>query len=372
LTRALARALLVTMAVTTACRDGNTASPPPVTVAGRVETNPDPAPGDPLVIGALFASSGAQAAMDAPVLAAAQAAVTVQRAAGTAIDMLTADTRSDLATATDGARRLIEAGAAVLLVGCDGDVAVNAAQVASRRGVLVLSPCTSDTTFGPDTAGSLAFTLGPANDAQGNALAEHAVASGQPAAITVAALTSLDATQQCRAFAARYRALGGAVLAEIETNRDDTADAIATQVAKLPAPALIVECDGHERFASLVSALRARRVAAPVLGGVGADGVDGALVGVGYLTPLAVDRAAPGPTALLRAGAPPIGRALLGAAAVDVLLAAVARAGVTDGPTLATALRAGPVTTTLGSLGVDARQRLNGPPLTFVGQRLSG
>jgi ABC-type branched-subunit amino acid transport system substrate-binding protein len=370
--RARHRLLIVVVAtlavVAPACRDAAPvseprATEPPVTVAGHTETSADPRTDRRLVVGLLFAATGAQAGTDHPVAITTRAQLARQRAAGVALDVLEADTASVLATGTDAARRLLDAGAEVLLVGCDGDVLVNAARVASRRQALVISACAGDTRFGADVAGTLAFTLGAANDVQGALLAERAMANGWDRALTITDLTPADGTQQCRAFTTRYRALGGTTVAELEVAADSSGDEVAAQAARLPAPAVVISCVGAGRVGEFLGALRARGVTAPVLAGTGGDGVDG----VGHLTPVVLAPDTRAVQSLQATGAPVYGRALLGAAAVDVVLALAVGDPTADGPQLAAALRRAPVATAFGTFRVDAGQRLVADPPTFVG-----
>jgi ABC-type branched-subunit amino acid transport system substrate-binding protein len=335
-----------------------------VTVAGTHVAREDPASDGRTVIGVLLAQSGPLAAADARVLAGVQAEVASLQARGASspggpIELVVADTGSDLQVATEAAGRLLDRGADVLVVGCDPDVARNATRAAARSGRVVLAPCIGDAALGPDATGGVLFTFGPDDGAQGRILAEQAIASGLTTAATVSELTPADGTRQCRAFVARFQELGGRVVAEIEQPLGVGADVSASNLARLERPAVVVSCVTTGSVSVLVSSLRALDVQTAVLATASADGAGIIDPTVAYLTPAALRPPSPAVQALLDAGIPATSSvSVVSALALELLIAASNDAGTIAGDQVAAALRSPATAARADGLAFDDQQRL--------------
>jgi ABC-type branched-subunit amino acid transport system substrate-binding protein len=360
----VAVALAALVAVTTAA----CASDPPergaVEVAGRAITRVDPAADGRFVVGVLVAQTGPLAGADARVLDGVRAEVAALAARGAAtpggpVELDVVDTASDLRVATEAAGKLVDRDADVLVVGCDPDVARNAARAAARSGRLVLAPCIGDAALGPDATKGLLFTFGPDDTAQGRILAEQAIKAGLTTAATVAELSPPDGARQCRAFVARYGELGGRVVGELEQPLGVGADVSARNLAKLERPSVVVSCVTTSSVAVLVSSLRELGIATPVLATAAADGAGIVDPTVAFLTPAALRPPTPAVQALLDAGVPATsGTTVLSALALELTVAAAGDAGTVDGVSLAAALRTPTTAARADGAAFDAAQRL--------------
>jgi ABC-type branched-subunit amino acid transport system substrate-binding protein len=337
---------------------------PDVTVAGRQERRFDPAGDGRTLVGVVVARSGPLAAADERVLTGVQAEVSSLAArgltaAGAPVELDVVDTGGDLQAATEAVGRLLDRGADFLVVGCDPDVARNAARAAARSGRLVFAPCIGDTALAPESTGGVLFTFGPDDAAQGRILAEQAIASGLLTAATVAELTPPDGTRQCRAFSSRFAELGGRIVAELEQPLGVGADVSAANLVRLERPSVVVSCVTTSSVAVLVSSLRALDLQTPVLATASADGAGIVDPTVAFLTPAALRPPTPAVQALLDAGVPGTSSVtVLAALAIELVVAAANDAGSVAGPQLAAALLGPDTAARADGLAFDAQQRL--------------
>lgn len=339
----------------------------PVTVKGRMVSRVDPATDGRFVVGVLLAKSGPLAAADARVLSGVQSAVDALGTLGVAPELVpeldVIDTESDLRVATEAAGRLLDRGADVLVVGCDPDVARNAAQAAARSRRLVLAPCVGDA--GIDADGSL-FTFGPDDDGQGRVLAEQAVAAGLMSAAAVSELSPSDGARVCRSFVARYQELGGRVVAELEQPLGVGADVSARNLARLERPQVVVSCVTTSSVPVLVSTLRELGIDTPVLATAAADGAGLDDPTVAYLEPAALRPPTPALQRLIDAGVPSTSAVtVLSALAIDLLVGAASDTGAFDGASLSAGMRSPAAAERADGMVFDERQRLV-PPLGLV------
>ena len=339
----------------------------PVTVAGRQVSRVDPATDGRFVVGVLLAKTGPLAAADARVLTGVESAVGALAALGVPSELVpeldVVDTRSDLRVATEAAGRQLDRGADVLVVGCDPEVARNAARAAARSGRLVLAPCVGDA--GIDADGSL-FTFGPDDDAQGRVLAEQAIAAGLSSAAAVSELSPADGARVCRSFVARYQEVGGRVVAELEQPLGVGADVSARNLARLERPQVVVSCVTTSSVPVLVSTLRELGIDTPVLATAAADGAGLDDPTVAYLEPAALRPPTPALQRLIDAGVPSSSAVtVLSAFAIDLLVGAASEAGAFDGASLAAGMRSPAAAARADGMVFDERQRLV-PPLGLV------
>jgi ABC-type branched-subunit amino acid transport system substrate-binding protein len=351
--------------VLTGCVDEPSPSAAPdVTVAGRTITRIDPATDGRFVVGVLLARTGPLAAADQRVLSGIEAEVASLQSRGVTspggpVELDVVDTSSDLQVATEAAGRLLDRGADLLVVGCDPEVARNATRAAARSERLVLAPCIGDAALAPDATGGVLFTFGPDDDAQGRILAEQAMAAGLATAATVAELRPPDGTRQCRSFAARYRELGGRVVAELEQPLGVGADVSAANLARLERPSVVISCVTTSSVAVLVSSLRSLDIQTPVLATASADGAGIVDPTVAYLTPAALRPPTPAVQALVDSGVPATsGTTVLAALALELVVAASVDAGTVAGEALGAAMRSASTTARADGLAFDERQRL--------------
>jgi ABC-type branched-subunit amino acid transport system substrate-binding protein len=337
---------------------------PDVTVAGRTITRVDPATDGRFVVGVLLARTGPLAAADGRVLAGVEAEVASLQSRGVVspggpLELDVVDTESDLELATEAAGRLLDRGADLLIVGCDPEVARNATRAAARTARLVLAPCIGDAALAPDATSGVLFTFGPDDDAQGRILAEQAINAGLASAATVAELRPPDGTRQCRSFAARYRELGGRVVAELEQPLGVGADVSAANLARLERPQVVVSCVTTSSVQVLVSSLRSLDIQTPVLATASADGAGIVDPTVAYLTPAALRPPTPSVQALVDSGVPASsGTTVLAALALELVVAASIDARTVGGEALAAVMRSPATAARADGLAFDEQQRL--------------
>ncbi len=328
------------------------------------------------VIGAVLANTGVLAAQEKLVLEALEAAVAVQNESGgiggQPVELLVSDTASSIVDAARVANELADAGADVFFVGCDVDVATTAARIARRTKRFAMSSCASDDAFAIDTASNVAFGVAPIRSALVDALAKRVVASGAMSAVTVSNLVPYESTEACQDFTARYRALGGTVIADIEIDGDDLADATAERIAHVGAPAVLVSCLDRASVGQVLGAVRETGNEVPMVAVGGADAPPwpgGSVDGVTFATTAAVWPPAPALAPLVGAGATS-GPALSTFVAVRVVADAVAAAADSRAESVIEVLRTATFSTPVGNISFDSRQRAQGWTVVFA--RTSG
>ena len=367
---AWAVAVVATLALS-AC-SAEPAAEVPAVAARRVIPAEQAANDGTFVIGAVLAQTGVLAPQETVVLDALQRAVAMQNAAGgiggQPVELLVRDTASSIVDAARVANELADAGADVLFVGCDIDVAATAARIARRTQRFAVSSCASDDGFAVDTASNVAFDFAPSRSVQVDALAKRVVAERAMTAVTVSNLVPYESTGACQDFAARYRALGGTIIAEVEIGTSDDAAATAARIARVGSPAVLVSCLDRASVGPVLAAVRAAGSEVPALAMGGADAPawpGGQVDGVTFATnaPLWPPSAALAP--LVAAGATS-GPALSTFIAVRTIADAIAAAPDQSAASVIAVLRATTFATPVGNFHFDERQRVQGWPVVFA------
>src|SRR5438034_2127036 len=182
----------------------------------------------PIVIGWAFDNSGSMAPFDGPALAAAKLEVNSINAKGGVLGrklkLLTCDTQGnkpDVAKAC--ALRLVGQEANVIFTTCDVDLAAPVVRVAIDRGILAIASCIGTDQMGPKrfgTKGRLAFSFGNVAQDEGSAMAQYAWNRGWRSAALATDTVIIYFKNVVQAFAARWKQLGGKVVAQ-ETYQSD-------------------------------------------------------------------------------------------------------------------------------------------------------
>lgn len=176
-----------------------------------------------IVIGWAYDNQGAMKPFDTPALAAATIRVRQVNTAGGVngrrLKILTCDTQNNNRTrAKSCARRLLGQGAAVIFTTCDVDFATPVVQESIARGKLTLAPCIGTDQMGPKrfgrAKGRLAFSFGNVAQDEGSAMAEYAWRRGWRRAALATDTVIVYFKDVVQAFKARWRQLGGRVVAE--------------------------------------------------------------------------------------------------------------------------------------------------------------
>jgi branched-chain amino acid transport system substrate-binding protein len=300
-----------------------------------------------IVIGWAYDSKGNMSPFDDPALAAAQVRIKqVNARGGVQLKILTCDTQNNNpAKAKACALSLLGQGANVIFTTCDVDYATPVVQEAINRGVLAIAPCIGTDQMGPKRFGSkgeLAFSFGNVAQDEGSAMAEVAWKKGWKTAGTGTNTLLAYFKVVVQAFEARFKQLGGKIVAH-ETYATGANNVQAT-VSHLNAKKadVYVTSTSFGELPAFVTGLRALGNDTPVLNSWAGDGTYW-LPKAGVTNYYAVTFASafgddpnPDVNALAKQVKAGTGGFVTGAAAIDGLVTAYARAGnTTSGSALA-------------------------------------
>lgn len=280
---------------------------------------------------------------------------------GRPVSLIRIDTTSRLSVIDDAAADLIAAGVDMLVVTCEFDFAAPAIERADQAGVLVLSPCASESGWTTGQAGELAFSMVPPVATYGIAMADYMWAQGHREVAVIADQSAPEARAECNAFGDRWRDLGGTfVYSESFTLRaaDDLEN--NTEIRRARDADAIAFCAFSIIGEKLLGAdpdvpgIRSMNIDVPIVAGPSFD--TGTWLpldfpGLGVFRQLALasvhgDDPSPLVGAAMEGFAridnanPQSGRFVLGADLADLWAQAVERAGTTDGTEVARELRA--------------------------------
>jgi branched-chain amino acid transport system substrate-binding protein len=174
---------------------------------------------DAIVIGWAYDGSGAMAPYDGPALATARDRVRqVNRGSGPDLRINTCNTQGNKpASAKSCAARLLSQGADVIFTTCDVDFAAPVVQESINAGKLTIAPCIGTDQMGPKRFGAkgrLAFSFGNVAQDEGSAMAEYAWRRGWREAALATDTVIVYFRNVVQAFEARWRQLGGEIVAE--------------------------------------------------------------------------------------------------------------------------------------------------------------
>jgi branched-chain amino acid transport system substrate-binding protein len=302
--------------------------------------------------------------------------------------LVPAQTRAD-------ALSLVSKGANILWVTCDVDFATPSTEVGLSQKLLTVSPCISTDQMGPvrfGSAGALAFTFGSIAQDEGAALAQFAISKGWKTADVVQDKAIAYTAVNAEAFAKRFTELGGKVVGMFSfTQGDHTIGSVASKV--IAQKAQVIDASTFWSPAgdlpAFLSDVRTAGDTTPIVGPWSIDGtfwlpsnpkISTNIYHTAYSSVYGDD-----PDAAVRSledqlkaegQAPATGGFVLGAAAIDGIVAAIKQAGgSTNGATLAkiiegyknVQLLGGPVTFSNQIHGVIGRpwrliQVMNGKP----------
>jgi branched-chain amino acid transport system substrate-binding protein len=172
-----------------------------------------------VTIGWAYDGVGAMAPYDGPALAAATNHIQrTNRGSQTKLRLLTCNTQNNKpATARACATRLLSQGADIMMTTCDVDFATPVVQASINAGKLTVAPCIGTDQMGPKRFGAkgrLAFSFGNVAQDEGSAMAEFAWSRGWRTAALATDTVIVYFRNVVQAFEARWRQLGGEVVAE--------------------------------------------------------------------------------------------------------------------------------------------------------------
>ena len=181
-----------------------------------------------VVIGWAFDGKGPMAPFDGPALAAAQQRIKQWNAksssTGVTIKLNTCDTQGDKPAISKAcALKLISQGSQIIFTTCDVELAAPVVQEAINRALLTVAPCIGTDQMGPKRfgpKGRLAFSFGNVAQDEGSAMAQYAWNKGWRTAALATDTVIIYFRNVVQAFAARWKQLGGKVVAS-ETYQSD-------------------------------------------------------------------------------------------------------------------------------------------------------
>ena len=307
----------------------------------------------PIVIGWAHDSTGQMAPFDGPALAAAQLRIAQLNARKGArkIVLRTCDTQGnkpDVAKAC--AIQLLDGGAQIMMTTCDVEYAAPVVQEAINRGVLAVAPCIGTDQMGPKrfgTKGRLAFSFGNVAQDEGSAMAQYAWRKGWRTAALATDTELIYFRNVVQAFAARWRQLGGKIVAQ-ETYQSISGHGnvqnVVSRLSSVKAGVIVTATAGaFGALSTLVSGLRSLGNKTPILNSWAGDGTywlpkDPKVTNYWFVTFASSfgDDPSKAVNSLAKKVHAATGGFITGPSAIDGILAAVKRAhGSTRGITLA-------------------------------------
>lgn len=311
--------------------------------------------GEELIVGFAGAFTGDCAVGDVPALDGLKYAVDQYNAqggvAGHKVTLISKDTKSDSATGGTVALELIDQGADVLVGPCFPGMSAGVIQAGGKAGVPVISAVSTQPEY-VVVGGSPAYLAAFGDNVQASAAAEYALKNGAKTVFTVSS-PDLSYTQNTpKFFVDAFKNGGGTSLGDVSFSLGQTDfSAQVTQIANLPEqPDVIYTAMFPPDTSNFVRALRAAGVTTRLIGADGWDttalldaGAD-ALEGSWFTTH---GSSTPGTAfadfidGITKAnGKSPDGPALaaLGYSTMQIIAAAVEKAGATDPAAIAAAL----------------------------------
>lgn len=232
---------------------------------------------EPFVIGAATAQTGAIAPFDQPAIAGLEVAIEEINADGGLdgthqVELKSQDTRSDAAQTVVAAQELIDGGADLLVVPCDGDLALAGGPVGQDAGVPTVSICSSVPIL-PDEIGDYYFGNSYGDNAGSAVLAQYAIDEGYQTGYWLKSPDTVYTNKVPEYWGEAFEELGGEVVgSDSFTVGQQDFSAIVTGISQIsPAPDVIMTSAYEPDFPAFIRQLRAAGVDSPV---IGSDGID--------------------------------------------------------------------------------------------------
>ena len=353
--------LLVLAFLVSACGGGTGAGT--TEVPGTADPGSDTTSGssEPLVIGIAAGFTGILESFDNPAANGVQLAVAEINDAGgllgRQLEIVTADTQSDVNQGSRAGQEVIQDGAEIMFVTPDYNFGGGAAREAQAAGIVAISMGAGSPRFGVEGIGDLAFTMGISGVTDGAVSAEWAYEDKgfRSAYLLLDDVTDYD-KDQCRGFETRWLELGGEILGTDVFKNSDTS--IAPQVTRInnlaEQPDIISLCSFPPGGAVAVKQLRDAGITSAIVSNGAMDGdywfkdTIPDLSDFYFLSSVSIwgNDPSPGVNAFTEAYVEEYGTspenifAYFGYAGVHAVAIAVERAGTTDGSAVAAELEA--------------------------------
>jgi branched-chain amino acid transport system substrate-binding protein len=231
------------------------------------------------VIGASVAKTGAQTFYGGPAMISVEEAIKDINADGgidgKQIKLIWEDSQTDFAKSAAAAEKVIDAGAQVLIVDCDFDYGLPAAQVAQERGIVAMNLCAGSPRAGDPEVLPGAFSMGIATNVEAAAIAAYAYNTLGYRSVYQLRDNSIEYSKSvCTYFADAWESLGGEIVGEDEFNNSDTS--LQSQVSNLRDAEgtydAINLCTYNPGLTTAVRQIRAAGIDSPLLGSFTWDG----------------------------------------------------------------------------------------------------
>jgi branched-chain amino acid transport system substrate-binding protein len=267
---------------------------------------------------------------------------------GRKIELIEADTRSDIAQGRRQGQKVINEGAEILVVSCEFDFGSPAAAVAQANNMIALTLCAASPKFGVQGIGPLAYSANIAANAEGGLLAEWAAENAGKKAFILTDDTIEYDKDLCDGAKQRFGPSGGQVVGEDSFKNGD--QSIASQIRKIRSSGadVVFLCSYPPGGASAIRQIRAAGIDAAIVSGVGMDGSFWSksvpnMSDVYVSTPASVFGDDPNEKVNefmkrfeKETGKPPSSSlSIIGYTDAEILARAIEKAGSTDGPKLA-------------------------------------
>ena len=280
--RRIVIALLLPVALLAACSSGSTSTESSSSAASQAPAassaaaSGGTATGSELIVGFAGGFTGDCAVSDLPALDGMKFAADQVNAMGGLdghpVKIISKDTQSDSATGGTVAQELIDQGAAVLVAPCFPGLAAGVIQAGGKAGVPVISVASTQPEF-VVVGGSPAYLAAFGDNVQASAAAEYALKNGAKSVFTVSS-PDLSYTQNTpKFFVDAFAKGGGTSLGDVTFSLGQTDfSAQVTQIANLPEqPDVIYTAMFPPDTSNFVRALRSAGVKTRIMG---ADGWD--------------------------------------------------------------------------------------------------
>jgi branched-chain amino acid transport system substrate-binding protein len=231
------------------------------------------------VIGASVAKTGGQTFYGGPAMISVKEAIKDINAKGgidgKKLKLVWEDSQTDFAKSAAAAEKVIGEGAQVVLVDCDFDYGLPAAQVAQKHGIVAMNLCAGSPRAGDPKVLRDAFSMGIATNVEAAAIADYAYNTLGYRKVYQLRDNSIEYSKSvCTYFADAWKKLGGQVVDQDGFNNSDTS--LQSQVSKLRDAKgsydAINLCTYNPGLTTAVRQIRSAGIDSPLLGSFTWDG----------------------------------------------------------------------------------------------------
>lgn len=231
------------------------------------------------VIGASVAKTGGQTFYGGPAMVSVQEAIKDINANGGVdgkkIRLIWEDSQTDFAKSAAAAEKVIDEGAQVMLVDCDFDYGLPAAQVAQKHDMVAMNLCAGSPRAGDPRVLPDGFSMGIATNVEAAAIAEYAYKTLGFRKVYQLRDNSIEYSKSvCSYFGSAWEKLGGQVVGEDGFNNGDSS--LQSQVSKLRDAKgkydAINLCTYNPGLTTAVRQIRSAGINTPLLGSFTWDG----------------------------------------------------------------------------------------------------